>query len=102
MHDRKRNVYNWQTNTLETHPTLDAIRAYQAAEHKRTLHFLADFDPDQWENPSAIPTATITRQHGFSGMSLSMKSTTGGRSPSSWAFSAGKAWMPSRPLGRQR
>lgn len=47
MHDRKRNVYNWQTNTLETYPTLDAIRAYQAAEHKRTLHLLADFNPDQ-------------------------------------------------------
>jgi uncharacterized damage-inducible protein DinB len=37
--------------TLDYYPTLDAIKAYLADEHRRTLDLLTDFDMAGWETP---------------------------------------------------
>jgi uncharacterized damage-inducible protein DinB len=49
------NVYNWQKNTLKNYPTLEVIKAYQAAEHERTMKLLSSFDIEQWQTPFQYP-----------------------------------------------
>jgi len=48
-------VYQSGNATLENYPTLDAIRAYLADEHQRTLNLLKQFDVKVWDHPLRYP-----------------------------------------------
>jgi len=49
------NVYQKGESTLEKYPTLDAIRDYLGAEHKRTIELLENFDDADWEKDFQYP-----------------------------------------------
>jgi len=49
------NVYQPGESTLDIHPSLEAIKAFLAEEHRRTMALLAKFDETQWDDPVSFP-----------------------------------------------